>query len=244
IGTAFDVTGVPFTVSAWIKVIDFNDYRAIFSKRDGPSSSSKRFDVGMNRSSGTVYLQGTNNLTFPYSPPLNTWTHLAVVAGAADTRLYINGTLTSTIAAFTIGTRATANTVIGGTGEGPGGDNDPFKGTLDEVRVYNRALSASEILDLFNFTGTPPVISAVAASGITSSGATITWTTDEAADSQVEYGLTAGYGQTTTLDASLVTAHSVSVSGLSPGTTYHFRVRSRDAANNLATSSDLTFTTP
>ena len=52
---------------------------------------------------------------------------------------------------------------------------------------------------------TPPVISAVAASGITSSGVTITWTTDEAATSQVEYGLTTSYGSTTTLDTNLVT---------------------------------------
>jgi hypothetical protein len=37
--------------------------------------------------------------------------------------------------------------------------------------------------------------------------------------------------------------HSVTVSGLSASTTYHFRARSRDAAANLATSSDMTFTT-
>ena len=37
---------------------------------------------------------------------------------------------------------------------------------------------------------TPPTISSIAASGVTSSGATVTWTTNEAADTQVEYGLT------------------------------------------------------
>src|SRR4029450_10301370 len=45
------------------------------------------------------------------------------------------------------------------------------------------------------------------------------------------------------LDANHVTSHSVAVSGLSPSTTYHYRVKSKDAAGNLATSGDLTFTT-
>ncbi len=42
---------------------------------------------------------------------------------------------------------------------------------------------------------TTPTISAVAYSGLSSTGATITWTTSEAADSQVEYGTTTSYGR-------------------------------------------------
>src|SRR5207248_2868669 len=65
----------------------------------------------------------------------------------------------------------------------------------------------------------------------------------EASDSQVEYGLTTTYGSTTTLDATPLTAHSVALTGLSDGTIYHYRVKSKDAAGNLATSADSTFTT-
>jgi hypothetical protein len=46
---------------------------------------------------------------------------------------------------------------------------------------------------------TPPVISAVAAGSVTKARATISWTTDEASDSQVEYGTTTAYGSSTTL---------------------------------------------
>lgn len=90
---------------------------------------------------------------------------------------------------------------------------------------------------------TPPQISGVAASSITASGATIAWTTNEASDSQVQYGATTAYGSTTMLDGSRVTAHTATLSALSAGTLYHYRVRSRDAAGNLATSGDFTFTT-
>src|SRR5437879_5454962 len=47
----------------------------------------------------------------------------------------------------------------------------------------------------------------------------------------------------TTLDPALVTSHSVTVPGLTGRTTYHYRVDSRDAAGNLATSGDFTVTT-
>ncbi len=91
---------------------------------------------------------------------------------------------------------------------------------------------------------TPPTISNIILSAITSSGATISWTTNEAADTQVEYGLTTAYGSNSALNSTLVTSpHSATISGLAPGTSYHYRVKSRDAAGNLSTSLDNVFTT-
>src|SRR5205814_10061232 len=41
----------------------------------------------------------------------------------------------------------------------------------------------------------------------------------------------------------LVLSHSQALSGLTPATLYHYRVKSKDAAGNLATSGDFTLTT-
>ncbi len=90
---------------------------------------------------------------------------------------------------------------------------------------------------------TPPVISGVYTSNITTTEATINWTTDEDSDSQVEYGTTVSYGYTTVLNSTLETVHSEGLSGLSPSTQYHYRVLSKDASGNISTSSDYTFTT-
>jgi hypothetical protein len=87
------------------------------------------------------------------------------------------------------------------------------------------------------------VISAVAAGGVSSSAATISWTTNEPADSQVDHGTTTAYGQTSALNTMRVTSRTMGLSGLSPGTLYHYRVKSRDAAGNLAVSAAKTFTT-
>ncbi len=88
-----------------------------------------------------------------------------------------------------------------------------------------------------------PVIAQVGEGNITATAATVTWNTNEASDSQVEYGPTASYGFFSPLDAALVTAHSVALANLNPSTLYHYRVRSRDAAGNLALSEDFTFQT-
>ncbi len=87
-----------------------------------------------------------------------------------------------------------------------------------------------------------PVISSTTAAAVTST-VTISWMTDEPANSQVFYGLTTAYGSTTPIDATLVTSHSVTIAGLTPGTLYHFEVLSMDGVGNLATSSDNSFST-
>ena len=120
------------------------------------------------------------------------------------------------------------------------------QGTLYHYRVRSRDASGNErISSDFTFTTSdtvPPVISNVVTSPAAQS-ATITWTTDEGSTSQVEYGLTTAYGSTTVLAPALVTSHTVTVSGLTQGTLYHYRVRSRDASGNERISSDFTFTT-
>jgi glucose/arabinose dehydrogenase len=89
----------------------------------------------------------------------------------------------------------------------------------------------------------PPVISGVAARGISATAVTIAWTTNEASDSQVDYGPTIGYGQTSAPNAAQTTSHVVALAGLKASTAYHYRVRSRDAAGNAAASGDFAFTT-
>lgn len=72
--------------------------------------------------------------------------------------------------------------------------------------------------------------------------AAITWTTNIAADSQVEYGPTAAYGSSSSLDSAAVTEHAVTLTGLTAGTLYHYRVRSQ-SGSTVVYSSDGQFTT-
>ncbi len=89
----------------------------------------------------------------------------------------------------------------------------------------------------------PPVITAIASSGVTDTSATIRWTTDIPSSSQVLYGTSTPYSSSSSLDRTQVTSHSQTLTGLTPNTTYHFAIQSTGNANNTATSSDNTFTT-
>lgn len=89
---------------------------------------------------------------------------------------------------------------------------------------------------------TPPTISSLVVSDITDSGARITWTTDESSNTAVDYGTSDEYGSTVTGDNS-VTSHSVTISGLSANTTYHYNAKSTDSSSNTAESGDNTFAT-
>ncbi len=110
------------------------------------------------------------------------------------------------------------------------------------IAGFNAVSSA----ETFKTTGSAPtsnvIISGVAVSDITDTGATITWTTDKPSTSQVEYGKSSSFGSLTTLDNTNNTDHSVDITGLTPGTSYSFRAKSSIAGFN-AVSSTSTFKT-
>lgn len=87
---------------------------------------------------------------------------------------------------------------------------------------------------------TPPVISGVGTSNLTDTSVTIRWTTDEKANTTVDYGPTIAYGSTVS-NATLTLNHAIGLTGLTPNTTYHYRVRSRNVSGLQATSGNFTF---
>lgn len=100
----------------------------------------------------------------------------------------------------------------------------------------------------YNFTtiidSTAPIITAVAESDIAAASALISWTTNEAASSQVQYGTASGnYTLSTAVNENLATSHSAELSGLSGNTIYYYKVISADGFGNSGESSEGNFTT-
>jgi hypothetical protein len=106
-----------------------------------------------------------------------------------------------------------------------------------------RTSGDSTFLTLPSSDTTRPVITNVAANNITDHAAVITWNTNEAASTRLEYGFTTAYGTTTPLDSTLLTSHTVNLTSLTADTLYHYRVRSRDASGNEGISGDFNFRT-
>jgi hypothetical protein len=88
---------------------------------------------------------------------------------------------------------------------------------------------------------TPPEISDISVSNITKTGADIVWKTNEISDSQVEYW--SSPSKLSPLDTKMTIYHLISLTSLTPGTTYYCRTMSRDEAGNLAVSDQHAFAT-
>jgi YD repeat-containing protein len=96
---------------------------------------------------------GWNFINTGYVAPLNQWTHVAVVYESGVVKTYINGTLTHTYT----GTGAIGdvnNTQNEFRVGGRQAISQTFQGRIDEVRVYNRALSVQEVMTLPGEIGT------------------------------------------------------------------------------------------
>ncbi len=87
---------------------------------------------------------------------------------------------------------------------------------------------------------TPPFIYGVQAAPGAYGAAAVTWQTDEASDSWVEYWTYGSSLQRTGADA-MTASHLVNLTGLQPGADYYYHVVSTDAAGNRAQSADMTF---
>jgi glucose/arabinose dehydrogenase len=248
-----------YTVSMWVKVKNTSaSYKAVIGTGSWPSDSLLIYKDG-NKWSFSLQTAGgpdgwscageTSALGYLTTVD-NTYHHIALVLDSPGGRcdFYSDG-LVAGSDPYVDGTTSfnadSGDLYIGGLSGG-----QYLNADIDEVRIYTTALNQTEIqADMNNPIGgtqpdtTPPIISALHSSNVTTTTAVIAWNTDEPADSRVEYGLTTGYGNMTALDSSLVVSHNQGLAGLTPNTLYHYRVHSKDAAGNAAVSADATFTT-
>ena len=138
------------TVEAWIRPTNLSGYKTILCKDRTSSafsyvlsannsallSGSQRPNARIRIGSNTRTVTGTSKLS------TNTWTHVATTYNGSTLRLYINGVQVSSL--NTTGNMTVSSDMlrIGGS---PSLGSQYFAGLIDEVRVYNRALSQAEI---------------------------------------------------------------------------------------------------
>jgi glucose/arabinose dehydrogenase len=96
---------------------------------------------GTPRPSAHVYIGGDRNTRGTAQLPVNAWSHLAATYDGAVLRLFVNGVQVSTRATTGAMAASSGPLRIGGNAVWP----EWFQGLIDEVRVYDRALSAAEI---------------------------------------------------------------------------------------------------
>jgi len=138
------------TVEMWIKVNQFSDtFARLYANR---SSNTYPFTVGIyGTSSPKIAFADVNNVDSLLSLTTlttNTWYHIAVVSTGAQAtaKIYLNG-IDDTGSISSNGFAFSSITNIGSYN----GSMYYFNGQIDDLRIYNRALSPEEIQDLYNY---------------------------------------------------------------------------------------------
>lgn len=193
----------------------------------------------------------------------STWQHIAVKYDTSGGfSIFVNGNYDITLSqnvSFANLIKYNQIFSVGGGADGSGNfmTSKAFKGYIDEVYVYNRALNSAEINQVKNDTagagGTPPTISSISQLP-SSNSATIAYSLNansNATTSIVKYGTNADYGQTgvfpnqvTGLSASgnTATPGTAFLPNLTPNTFYYYQIIATNSGGST-TSTVGTFTT-
>ena len=142
-----------FTLAAWVKATSYTfTFNGVVSKWLG-TGSQRSWGFGVNNTDEVRFIISTDGATTAMGLittggtfSLNQWYHIAVTADVgSDTYLiYVDGTAKSTTGSTTI-SNAFSSTASVNIGSQKDGTDDLFTGTIEDVRVYNRALSAAEV---------------------------------------------------------------------------------------------------
>jgi Concanavalin A-like lectin/glucanases superfamily len=134
------------TIEAWVNPSSGTGTRTVLMKEAFSGLAYALYStVGGQRPVGYVHTRRDASAVGSTAVPLNTWTHLAFTFDGSTLRLYMNGTLVRTSSA----NGSSSGAIITSAGALRIGGNavfgEYFRGIIDEVRVYNRPLSAADI---------------------------------------------------------------------------------------------------
>jgi glucose/arabinose dehydrogenase len=140
------------TLEAWVRPASVSSvWRDVIYKADDNYYLEGTSDNGGRPGAGGTF--GASPLYGPSVLPVNTWSHLAVTYDRVTLRLYVNGSQVASVART--GAIATSTNALQIGGDSIYGQY--FNGLIDEVRIYNQALSAAAIqTDMNTPIGSPP----------------------------------------------------------------------------------------
>jgi glucose/arabinose dehydrogenase len=232
------------TLEAWVNPVQLSGaWRTVVFKQTTNGMAYALYGANSaNRPLGQVQIGGEQNAIGPAALPLNTWTHLAVTYDGAAVRLFLNG---AQVASKTQTGNAAVSTGVLRIGGNSIWTAERFNGRIDEVRIYNRALTAAEIqTDMTTPVGAPagdtqpPTVPAgLTQTAATETSATVSWTASTDDVGVAGYGLyrsgapSGSTGSTTT-----------TFGGLTCGASLPVGVDAHDAAGNRSAQATLTVT--
>ncbi|MBA4372567.1 MAG: hypothetical protein C0402_06855 [Thermodesulfovibrio sp.] len=149
--------GNSFTVSAWINLLDINAYQVVAGNYMGEGGDTGNFSTYMGINNGEIMFVLNQRQIDGVSiavPVAKGWHHVTGTYDGTNIVLYLDGQLKGTVVrSFTGSTDNTRGWYIGNFSPettAAHGYQSSFSGLIDEVEIFNRALSADEIAAIYN----------------------------------------------------------------------------------------------
>ncbi len=223
----------PTSLANWTRLVDFGtgtDNFLFITPQNG-TSGVLRFGIRTPAVAQQI-INGTTAL------PAGVWSHVAVTLSGATGRMYLNGTLVGTNAAMTLKPSHLGITTQNYLGRSLFSADPYFNGSVDDFRIYARALSAGELTALANpVAEVPDTLTAIPDDGKVS----LSWALADGATSYNVKRAGASGGPYTTVAAGLV-ASTYDDTSVSNGTTYHYVVTGSNARGESALSAEASAT--
>jgi len=227
-----------FSICAWVKVSSFNTWSRILDFGSGstnymfltPQYDSAAANAMKLRFAIRTPAIAEQQINSSAALTSNVWMHIAVTLSNATGRIFINGVQAGINSSMTLKPSSLGNTTLNYLGRSQ--FNDPyFAGAVDDLRIYARALSATELTALANPAAeAPDTLKAITDDG----KVTLIWDAGNAAASYKVKRATVTGGPYTVL-ATGVTNTTFADIGLTNGQTYFYVVSS---VNGLGESSN------
>ena len=237
------------TLEAWVRPTANSTWRTVVTKETSGNLTYGLFSNSDTPQPSAIVSIGSNPIQDitrgPSEVAMSTWTHLASTYDGAVLRLYVNGTEVST----TNVTGAMANSA------GPlqiGGNNvwaEWFQGQIDDLRIYNRALTPSQLQTDMNTPVAPPPAgdtqapsapAGLVVSGQTQTALTLSW---NASTDNVGVTGYSTYRNSAAAGTTVPATRTYTYTGLTCGTAYSLGVDAVDAAGNRSTQATASGTT-
>ena len=146
IGTTLNTKSL-ISVSLWIKPTEYKN-AVLISHQKANGGWAFKWRVSSQKLYFKIYGESESNsavLQYTQNPQLNVWSHLIATIGLNTHKIYLNSSISREINNTVSFESPLANVRVGSVS-----DSEFFNGLLDDVRIYDRALSAAEVQALYN----------------------------------------------------------------------------------------------
>jgi hypothetical protein len=139
--------GQEITVSCWIRPSRTSGQYSVFCTNRSNDTSIYNWIFYQHTTDGAIGFHGDNQNKSSYIPTINVWINVVnTVTAAGLSTLYVNGISTFTVVGYTYGNGTPSRLGVGADPQG----QEAFQGNIAQVLIYNRSLSAAEVVQNYN----------------------------------------------------------------------------------------------